>query len=74
MGNLMGRQRPLKEVLREQKRTLNKAIRELEREIAQLQQAEKKLTSDIKKAAKENQMVRVDGVGMCGRGCGGRDC
>lgn len=54
----MGRQRPLKEVLREQKRTLTKAVRELEREVAQLQQAEKKLTADIKKAAKENQMVK----------------
>ena len=31
MGNLFGKEKPLKEVLRENKRMINKAIRELER-------------------------------------------
>lgn len=45
------------EMLRENKRMLDKAIRELDRERTQLQNEEKKLINEIKKAAKQNQMV-----------------
>ena len=37
---------------------LDKAVRELDRENFQIEQQEKKLKTEIKKAAKENQMVR----------------
>lgn len=51
--------KPLKEVLRENKRMINRAIRELDREKAGLEREEKRLTIEIKKAAKENQMNSV---------------
>ena len=47
----------LTELLRENKRMLDKAIRDLDRERAGLQSQEKKLIIEIKKMAKENQMV-----------------
>ena len=59
MGNIFGKEKPLKEVLRENKRTINRAIRELDREKAQLEREEKRLTIEIKKAAKEQQMGAV---------------
>lgn len=46
------------EMLRENKRMLDKAIRELDRERMSLQQQEKKTIVEIKKMAKEGQMVR----------------
>lgn len=46
------------EMLRENKRQLDKAIRELDRERMSLQQQEKKTVAEIKKMAKEGQMVR----------------
>ncbi len=48
---------PLAELLRENKRMLDRAIRELDRERMGLQQQEKKLILEIKKMAKEGQMV-----------------
>jgi hypothetical protein len=45
------------ELLRENKRQLDKAIRELDRERMGLQQQEKKTIAEIKKMAKEGQMV-----------------
>ena len=45
------------ELLRENKRTLDKAIRELDRERTALQTQEKKLITEIKKTAKQGQMV-----------------
>lgn len=51
--------KPLKEVLRENKRMITRAIRELDREKAGLERDEKRLTMEIKKAAKENQMASV---------------
>ncbi len=45
------------ELLREHKRMLDKSIRELDREVMGLHTQEKKLIVDIKKAAKEGQMV-----------------
>eukprot|EP00951_Prasinocladus_malaysianus_P000937 scaffold6520_cov44-Prasinocladus_malaysianus.AAC.1 len=46
-------------MLRENKRALDKAIRELDREKNQLQNEERKLIGEIKKAAKDNQMEAV---------------
>jgi hypothetical protein len=48
---------PVAELLRENKRMLDRAIRELDRERMGLQQQEKKLIMEIKKMAKEGQMV-----------------
>ena len=45
------------ELLRENKRALDKAIRELDRERTSLQTQEKKLIAEIKKTAKQGQMV-----------------
>jgi charged multivesicular body protein 2A len=59
MGNILGKDKPLKEVLRENKRMINRAIRELDREKNGLEREEKRLTLEIKKAARENQMQSV---------------
>lgn len=68
MGNVFGRDKPLKEVLRENKRMINKAVRELDREKNALEREEKRLTMDIKKAAKEQQMASVKIMAKVG-GC-----
>ena len=59
MGNAFGTKKTLKEQMRENKRTITRAIRELDRERTNLQNQEKKLVLDIKKMAKEGQMVRL---------------
>jgi hypothetical protein len=59
MGNILGKEKPLKEVLRENKRMITRAIRELDREKTALEKEEKRLTMEIKKAAKEQQMTSV---------------
>jgi charged multivesicular body protein 2A len=59
MGNIFGKDKPLKEVLRENKRMINRAVRELDREKAALEREEKRLTVEIKKAAKQQQMSSV---------------
>ena len=59
MGNLFGKEKPLKEVLRENKRMINRAVRELDREKTALEREEKRLTIEIKKCARENQMGAV---------------
>lgn len=51
--------KPLKEVMRENKRMITRAIRELDREKTGLEREEKRLTMEIKKAARENQMNSV---------------
>lgn len=48
---------PSAELLRENKRMLDKAIRELDRERMGLQNQEKKIVGEIKKMAKQGQMV-----------------
>ena len=58
MGNVWS-QKPLKEVMRENKRMITRAIRELDREKTGLEREEKRLTMEIKKAARENQMSSV---------------
>ena len=57
MGTVFGKEKPLKDIVRENQRMIKKAIRELEKEIKNLDNAEKKLIVDIKKMAKANQMV-----------------
>lgn len=59
MGNIMGKEKPLKDVLRENKRMITRAVRELDRERTGLEREEARLTMEIKKAAKENQMASV---------------
>jgi len=59
MGNTWGRKVPLKEVLRKNKREINKACRELDRERANLEKQEQKLIADIKKYAGQGQMGSV---------------
>jgi len=56
MGSAFSK-KPLREVMRENKRMINRAIRELDREKVNLERNEKKLIADIKKYAKEGQMV-----------------
>lgn len=58
MGNVFSK-KPLKEVMRENKRLITKAIRELDREKRNLEKAEETLKRDIKKYAKEGQMNAV---------------
>ena len=47
------------EMLRKNQRALNKAMRELDRERAKMEQQEKKIINDIKKMAKQGQMDAV---------------
>ena len=44
-------------MLRQNQRALNKAMRDLDRERAKMEQQEKKVIADIKKMAKQGQMV-----------------
>ena len=55
---LFGRTVTPAERLRQHQRSLAKAQRELDRERGKLEQQEKKLIMDIKKSAKQGQMVR----------------
>ncbi len=71
MGNVFGRDKPLKEVLRENKRMINRAVRELDREKVGLEREEKRLTMEIKKAAKEQQMASVRIMAKVGTCCHG---
>jgi charged multivesicular body protein 2A len=43
-------------MLKQNQRALQKAIRDLDRERAKMEQSEKKLVQDIKKSAKQGQM------------------
>lgn len=54
---MLGTKKTLKEQMRENKRMINRSIRELDRERANLERQQEKLIKDIKKAAKEGQMV-----------------
>jgi len=53
---LFGKQLTPKEMLREHQRTLRKSMREIERERLNLQNQEKKITTEIKNMAKKGQM------------------
>ncbi|CAL1262197.1 unnamed protein product [Larinioides sclopetarius] len=56
---LFGRRKTPEELLRQNQRALNKAMRDLDRERSKMEQQEKKIINDIKKMAKENQMDAV---------------
>ena len=57
MSFLFGRRKTPQEMLRQNQRALNKAMRELDRERSHMEQQEKKIIADIKKMAKQGQMV-----------------
>ncbi|KAL2608581.1 hypothetical protein R1flu_027154 [Riccia fluitans] len=59
MSFLFGKKKTPAELLRENKRMLDKSIREIERERQSLQTQEKKLIAEIKKTAKQGQMGAV---------------
>ncbi|VDO34476.1 unnamed protein product [Onchocerca flexuosa] len=59
MEFLFGRKKTPAEMLRQNQRALNKAMRELDRERSRLEMQEKKIIADIKKMAKMNQMDSV---------------
>jgi charged multivesicular body protein 2A len=59
MGNVFGSKKTLKEIIREQKRALDRSIRSLDRERNGLKRTESKLINDIKKAAAKNEMKSV---------------
>jgi charged multivesicular body protein 2A len=59
MSWLFGKKKTPQELLRENKRMLDKAIRELDRERMALQNQEKKVILEIKKTAKQGQMDAV---------------
>jgi charged multivesicular body protein 2A len=54
---LFGKRMTPEEMLRKNQRALNKAMRDLDRERSRMEQQEKKIIADIKKMAKEGQMV-----------------
>jgi len=56
---LFGRRMTPEEMLRKNKRALDKAVRDLDRERMRMEQQEKKIIADIKKMAKEGQMDSV---------------
>ena len=56
---MFGDQKTMREIIREQKRMVDRAARALERDRQNLEREEKKLIADIKKNAKENRLVRI---------------
>lgn len=58
MDFLFGKKKTPEELLKQNQRALNRAMRELDRERMKLEQQEKKIIADIKKMAKQGQMVR----------------
>jgi len=59
MGNMFGDQKTLKQVIREQKRMVDRSVRSLDRERTGLERQEKLLIAEIKKNAKAGQMKSV---------------
>ncbi|PAA60825.1 hypothetical protein BOX15_Mlig027364g1, partial [Macrostomum lignano] len=56
---LFGRKKTPEEMLRQNQRALNRAMRDLDREKNRMEQQEKKVIADIKKLAKQGQMDAV---------------
>ncbi|KAL8560148.1 Charged multivesicular body protein 2A [Nucella lapillus] len=56
---LFGHKKTPEEMLRQNQRALNKAMRDLDRERQKMEQQEKKVIADIKKMAKQGQMDAV---------------
>lgn len=71
MDLLFGRRKTPEELLRQNQRALARAMRELDRERQKLEAQEKKIIVDIKKMAKQGQMVREHQRGTR-RGHGGQ--
>lgn len=59
LKGIFGKKKPLKEILRENKRTITRAVRDIDREKTNLEKQEKKLIGEIKKNAKAGQMGAV---------------
>ncbi|KAI6242851.1 hypothetical protein M3Y99_00193600 [Aphelenchoides fujianensis] len=59
MDFLFGRRKTPQEMLKQNQRALNKAMRELDRERMRLETQEKKIIADIKKTARMGQMDSV---------------
>lgn len=59
MSWLFGKKKTPEQMLRENQRLLNRAMRELDRERTKMEQQEKKIIIDIKKMAKQGQMDAV---------------
>lgn len=57
MDFLFGKKKTPEEMLRQNQRALNRAMRDLDKERQKLEQQEKKIIADIKKMAKQGQMV-----------------
>lgn len=57
MGQVFGSAKPLKEIVRENQRMVKKAVRELDREVSNMQSSVKKLEKDMRAMAKQGQMV-----------------
>lgn len=58
--SIFGQGKTMKQMVRQQKRSVDKSIRELERERMGLERQEKKLVMEIKKMAKKNQLNAVN--------------
>ena len=56
---LFGKKKTPQEMLRQNQRALNKAMRDLDRERQKMETQEKKVIADIKKMAKQGQMVGI---------------
>jgi len=56
---LFGKKKTPQELLRQNQRALNKAMRDLDRERQKMEQQENKIKMDIKKMAKQGQMVCI---------------
>jgi len=59
MGNVFGEQKTMKQIIREQKRMVDRSVRQLDREREGLKRQEAKLIMDIKGLAKANRMKEV---------------
>lgn len=57
MEFLFGSRKTPEQMLKQNQRALNRAMRDLDRERSKLEQQEKKIIADIKKMAKQGQMV-----------------
>ena len=56
---LFGKRKTPEEMLKQHQRALNRAMRDLDRERQKMEAQEKKIIADIKKMAKQGQMVRT---------------
>lgn len=59
MGSMASKKLTLEEQMKQNKRMIDRAVRELDREKRKLEQQQHQVEMDIKKAAKENQMGSV---------------